>query len=287
MRLAARVSTIALLSACAQGVAPLGDASTTSERDPAEVRDAGGGGSSASTGDDGPERDAMARDAMDASSRGTGNPNSQDGGDAQLAPAADSGGTATQRDAAGGGESDGGSDAASPPIPVPDASVVPVDPCAEICRDNLVPDAKSCATPVTIGRKSALSDTFVYNGDTRGAGDKQDLDFISCGDGNADNFFRVFLYKDDTITIRLSTTEYDPVLKLVTGASCEVVESAACADQGLDGDNEILNVVAPADGWYHVVPDGPYGPTAVEGQGRYTLAVVVVGTSGASKCVCP
>lgn len=278
-----------LLSACAQGVAPLGDASLTSERDPSEGSDAGGGGSSASTGDDGQDRDAMIGDAMDASSRGTGDANSQDGGDSQLGPAADGGGTATNRDAAGGGEPDGGSDAASPPIPVPDASVVPADPCAEICRDNLVPDAKSCATPVTIGRKSALSDNFIYNGDTRGAGDKQDLDFVDfgCGDGNADNFFRVFLYKDDTITARLSTTEYDPVLKLVTGPSCEVVASAACADQGLDGDNEILEVLAPADGWYHVVPDGPYGPTAVEGQGRYTLAVGVVGTSGAGKCVCP
>ncbi len=249
-----------MLSACAEGIASLEDASIS----PVAVLDGGGG----SAGENKPDRDATAADSMAADSMEAGSP-----------------GTGGTDDSGASGDPGTKSDAG--PVPVPDASVTPVDPCVELCRDDRSKDAKSCASPVTIGRKSALTDSFVYNGDTRGAGDKQDLNFIDCSDENADNFFRVFLYKDDVITIRLSATEYDPVVTLVTGPSCEVVESAACADDGLAGDNEVLKVLAPNDGWYHVVADGPYDPTVLEGQGRYTLAVGVVSTSSAGKCMCP
>jgi len=287
MRLAAGITSTLfgcmVLSACAKGAAGLGDGGEfAASDDSVRVVDGGGGLDGALPG----MRDAES-DTPDPDTRMDAGPRVEPADDAGDAPEDNVPDAQARLDA-------GLADAAAVDLDAtdsgglkPDASKPPPDPCAEICNDDRSPDARSCASVVTVGRKSALRDDFVYNGDTRNAGDKQDLDFINCADGNADNFFRIYLYTDDTITVRLATAEYDPVIKLVTGPSCEVVESAACVDVGLDGDNEVLNVLIPSDGWYYVVADGPFGPTAAEGQGRYTLSVSVASKTGVGRCACP
>lgn len=268
-----------VLAACAQGAAvdpqavgqdPVKSAANDSGTAPLDAGDTpldGGGGQAQDPGND--------PDAPDPKPAGS-----------------DAGGEVTDPDPPEGdaGPSDSvTTDAGSTVTKEPDASTPPPpDPCAEICGSNLTPDAKTCASAVTIGRKAALADDFVYNGDTRGDGNNQDLTFINCADGNTDNFFRIYLYKGDTITARISTAEYDPVITLVQG-ECTAPVAAACRDVGLDAESEVLTVAIEEDGFYHVVADGPYGSTAPEGQGRYTLSVSVTSSStpAVGQCNCP
>jgi len=278
MQLVARYTytawALTALIGCAQGAASAPNEPFSAGNNPARVADA-------SAGENAPSSDAGGQPNPGS---GTGSNGDSDMGTGPGNPPSSGLDAGSDESDAGGGPS-GPPDAGPISMPTPDAALPPGDPCAEICKSDIAPDAKTCKTAVTIGRKSALADDFVYNGDTRGDGNNQDLNFINCADGNADNFFRIYLYKDDVITARISTAEYDPVLTLTQGA-CTAPVAAACRDVGLDGESELLTVSIEEDGWHHVVADGPYGSTALEGQGRYTLSVSVDDSVSKGKCNC-
>ncbi len=237
-------------------------------------------------GRDGGE-DAVSGDTSDGSG-GSGSPPAKPDAGVDDAPMSDAGDTAMPNP---GGDAD---DAAVTPTPEPDAGKppMPVDPCAEICENDTARSAATCANAVTIGRKAALANDFVFSGDSRGDGDNSDLpiDFISCADGSADNFLRVYLYPDEQLNLRVTTLDlgYDVVLKALGGDSCEAPTLGACRDQGLAGESETLSVIGiPSEGWYYVVIDGPYGPSDAEGQGRYSLSVGITSPNPGATCACP
>jgi hypothetical protein len=271
---------LVLASGCAEGAAGVleDDPFTTGRGEVTRGDDAEGG-----AGDEGTASDDT-RDASGSPGNATQKPDAGTGS----TPTSDAGGTATPNP---GGDADA---AAVTPTPEPDAGKppTPVDPCAEICESDTAKSAATCANAITIGRKTALANDFVFSGDSRGDGDNSDLpiDFISCADGSADNFLRVYLYPDEQLDLRVTTLDlgYDVVLKVVGGDSCEAPTLGACRDQGLAGESETLSVIGtPTEGWYYVVIDGPYGPSDPEGQGRYSLSVGITSPNPGATCTCP
>jgi len=152
---------------------------------------------------------------------------------------------------------------------------------AEGCLTDEAPDGKKCAKAKVIGRKAALAG-YVHNGDTTNDGNNDDLSFplfqdkTECWDADADNFFRIYLYKGEALSATvIPDSQVDSMMKVYHGIGCKAGGDAYdCIENGDRGDPDVLaDWPAPADGWYTIVVDGrrsmddDYGP--------YTLQVSI------------
>lgn len=175
----------------------------------------------------------------------------------------------------GGSQSgSGGSDAGSGGSAGASTCALPSNACATGSEV-----AEKCSNARVLGRKSAGTTGIKVKGNTCGAKDDHDEDDNDCWDAGADQYFRVFMRKGETLQTKLVTGEaciggsWQATLALFAAAPCT---DTSCATKLLCNDLKYstqLAHTAAEDGWYTILVDGS---TAFDDEGDYTLDVALV-----------
>jgi hypothetical protein len=156
------------------------------------------------------------------------------------------------------------------------------------CTSDTAPDGESCGAAKIVGRIDAIAGVN-YNGDTTGDGNDDDLgtNDSACWDAKYDNFYRLYLYDGDSLTVNLDVqdNDFNGMMKLYEGVVCENGgDSYTCYNDNGDGGDESLAYVAVGDGWRTVVVDGRMAFNDDYDWGPYNIAFSLVEGAGACSC---
>ncbi|MBI5531284.1 MAG: hypothetical protein HY898_01115 [Deltaproteobacteria bacterium] len=162
-------------------------------------------------------------------------------------------------------------------------------PPADSCN-NGTQSRSGCSNARIIGRKVAATSTgFKIIDDTCSASDKFD-DSSSCWDANADHAYRLYMRKNDSASIDITSSwdcqssysSWNVTLQIWGNTGCG---DLACTNKLVCQYNNTKQTkifVAPADGWYIIVVDGS---SAFDDEGDYTFTVKL--TCVVPGCECP
>lgn len=153
------------------------------------------------------------------------------------------------------------------------------DAPTEGCDSDTSPNAYTCAKAKIIGRAAVAGVSKSFTGFVA-ANSANDDDVGSCDDGSDEEFYRIYLGAGQTMNLDFSTyaMNYDPVLKVYSGTNCDnsgTEDLITCSDTKTGTAAELLQFVAPADGWYSIVVDGYFSGSTMDDIASYTLKVQV------------
>ena len=134
---------------------------------------------------------------------------------------------------------------------------------AQGCTSDDGPDGEKCDKAKIIGRKAAMAG-YVYNGDTTGDGNNDDLSFplfedkSECWDADEDNYFRIYLVPGDTLDASVDPDQFDSMMKIYYGTGCKAGgNDYECFNSGSSNKPDVISSWnPPAEGWYTIVVDG-------------------------------
>lgn len=149
----------------------------------------------------------------------------------------------------------------------------------EGCDSDTSPNAYTCAKAKIIGRAAVAGVTKSFSGFVA-VNQANDDDASGCDDGSDEEFYRIYLGAGQVMNLDFSTfaTNYDPVLKVYSGTNCDnsgTDDLITCSDTKSGTAAELLQFVAPADGWYSIVVDGYFSGSTMDDIASYTLKVQV------------
>jgi Cys-rich repeat protein len=161
----------------------------------------------------------------------------------------------------------------------------PVESCTTGTQNR-----RKCTGARIIGRKPASTGAgYAISDDTCYAYDDFN-DNTSCWDANSDHAYRIYMRKNESVTITLSTGWDCPMNWSYWNATLKIFSNAGCADTSCATkvfcayNNDSYNKVftAPQDGWYIIVVDGS---SAFDDEGDYDFGVKL--TCKVAGCECP
>ena len=137
-----------------------------------------------------------------------------------------------------------------------------------------------CSNAKVIGRTVAR-DSLGVDGDTTGDGNDDDLPTLEdCWDANADDMFKVYLRKGDTLAVTATplVSDYDLSLKIYRGTACDdngMTDVVKCWHSAGNGKAESGQYTAAADGWATIVVDGESAFSEELDWGTYRLVATL------------
>lgn len=147
-----------------------------------------------------------------------------------------------------------------------------------------------CAGARVIGRLAAATTAgYSISDDTCYANDRFD-DSSGCWDANNDHAYRIYLRKDESAAITLTTSSACPsssssywyaTLQVFSNAGCSDTTCATKLHCDYNDDRHDYTLVAAQDGWYIIVVDGSH---AFDDYGDYTLEVKLTCAQAGCEC---
>jgi hypothetical protein len=153
-----------------------------------------------------------------------------------------------------------------------------IDPCTGTlgCASDMSPSGLKCSAAKVIGRTIAVN-TLVIDADTTGDGNNDDqATSTDCWDANADDMFKVWMRKGDSLAVTATPLEsdFDLSLKIYRGTACAsngTTDLVKCWHSAGDGSAENGQYTALADGWATIVVDGESAFSDQYDWGQYRL----------------